>query len=1266
MAGWYVTVNDIKNWTETNKRSAEEILPLLIKKLILASCKPDSMNFPSGDSVAVGGWDGMLEVNGEIEKEFIGFIPKGKSGWEFGTNNDVKGKADKDYEKRLDTPDPFILDQTTYVFVTSRLWTKRDEWVSTKKLDGEWKDVRGINAETLQDWLEKCPAVHRWFAEIVGKRSKDLWDVEQEWNKLSSATSVKLTRKFFLHNRTKEMMELKNNLDKGKNLYRVKFKSKLESYGFLLSVIMEDENLKARSLIIQNQETWDFISQSNYELILIPKGFIPNGLGAAISNGHTVVIPIDEMDTHDVSINLPFHQRLIRQEAIQELGFDKEKASQIYQDTKGYIEPILRHSLMAPIDYREPGWKCTVSSDVLFAIFFASEWSEDNEKDKQVMEYLSNTSYTEFSKKINELSKENDPPIRRIGTTWQLISKIDFWLIIAPLITREHLDRLGSMIQVVITDIDPSFDLPSEKKFMAGIMGEMPLYSEKIKRGFGDTLAILSVYGDEFSNQLGGDKPSVLVNYWLHRIFEQNNNSRFWYSIRNITTFIAEAAPDAFLAAVEKGSMEDESIFLNLFKSEGDGVFGGCYHSSLLWGLEKISWNKQYLARVSQCLSRLSEIDPGGKMSNRPFNSLVDIYLGWLNNTSANHDERLQILEKVIVPQYSEVAWRLMSSLLLDKTNNSFGVCKPQYQEWCKEIEKKVTNVDYYKYVESIGDIMLQEVDVDMYERIGDLIQNFDSYTPDQQDKIIKMLLAIDKNTIPYEHRKQILEMLRQKISRHREYPEENWTLPTELIVKLENVYNFLQFENTLENNIFLFNDSMPELIDPLIATKSDYKEQQEWLQKKRLVAFCAIYEEQGIEGLEELLIKCSMPELVGIIAYNSLLSEVMQSYALNWLEEDDNKKEFSVGYLSTLAFKNIEEGINIYKENVEWQLRKKIEMLLCMPLNAEVLILVEKLPENGQRMFWVKVNPYSYITVDLISHVSEKLLKYDRPLAALEILFRLISKRTNDDYIKSKLLKDILIKIATEPKDIENTPNNVIYHQISQVIKFLQETAHLPEQQIQQIEWLYLKFTGKYSFSPVYLKKYISKNPSFFAQLVTWGYKRNDGKQDIKEELPESLLKQRTEKSRDLLNLMSILPGQNDDEIDKSFLNQWIDKTREIFKNEGRQNIGDFAIGQYLSRSPKREDDIWPIEVVREVIERVKSDEIDRGIRIGILNSRTATIRQRYAGGLKERELASKYEENAKKIELTSPRTANILRSIAKSYEFSAEREDMEVELES
>ncbi len=120
MSGWFVTSNDIKVWTATDKRQAEEVLPLLVKKLILASSKPKEINFPSGNAVTTGGWDDILDVEEGNE-----FIPTGKSGWEFGTNSDVKSKADADYQKRPQNPKSLVPQESTFIFATSRPWTKK-------------------------------------------------------------------------------------------------------------------------------------------------------------------------------------------------------------------------------------------------------------------------------------------------------------------------------------------------------------------------------------------------------------------------------------------------------------------------------------------------------------------------------------------------------------------------------------------------------------------------------------------------------------------------------------------------------------------------------------------------------------------------------------------------------------------------------------------------------------------------------------------------------------------------------------------------------------------------------------------------------------------------------------------------------------------------------------------------------------------------------------------------------------------------------------
>lgn len=384
MSGWFVSANDIRLWTQKSKRQAEDTLPLLVKKLILASCNPQEISFPSGDSVSVGGWDGKLIVEKGNE-----FVPDGISRWEFGTNNEVKGKADADYSKRTNDPGDSECKSVSFVFVTTRLWSKRDKWVNTKRDEHKWLDVRGLNAESLQDWLGQCPAVHRWFSQLIGKRCADTWDAEQGWSNFSNMTQVRLTTDFFLYKRDKEVERVKKSLNNSTEVLRIKSDSIKESLGFILSVIKSEQKYLSRCLIIKSQTAWDSMSSSNYGLILIPLNFEPMGLGAAVRNGNTILLPTDVLSNSAEVIVLDKISRLNRQLAFEKLGFSSEKSNEIYQETKGYLEPLLRNSSMQPIDYLKPDWITRYSPRLLFTIFFAEEWEEDNKNDRDIIEELS-------------------------------------------------------------------------------------------------------------------------------------------------------------------------------------------------------------------------------------------------------------------------------------------------------------------------------------------------------------------------------------------------------------------------------------------------------------------------------------------------------------------------------------------------------------------------------------------------------------------------------------------------------------------------------------------------------------------------------------------------------------------------------------------------------------------------------------------------------------------------------------------------------------
>lgn len=121
------------------------------------------VDFPGNDDAGRPGWNGMVEAT-----EGTPWVPAGCSGWEFGTNEDPKKKADGDFEKSVKGIAQEERAKTVFVFVTPRRWTRKTTWVAANKAKGLWKDVRAYDASDLEQWLEQSLPAQAWFAPSTG------------------------------------------------------------------------------------------------------------------------------------------------------------------------------------------------------------------------------------------------------------------------------------------------------------------------------------------------------------------------------------------------------------------------------------------------------------------------------------------------------------------------------------------------------------------------------------------------------------------------------------------------------------------------------------------------------------------------------------------------------------------------------------------------------------------------------------------------------------------------------------------------------------------------------------------------------------------------------------------------------------------------------------------------------------------------------------------------------------------------------------------
>ncbi|KAF5043162.1 hypothetical protein DSECCO2_505080 [anaerobic digester metagenome] len=1243
-------------------------MPKLVRRLIRASCKPDYLHFPSGDSIAVGGWDGTLEVLEGNE-----FIPSGFSVWEFGTDESINKKFEEDFQKRTDNPGDINPSETT-VFATSRIWKDKNKKCSEKNKEKFWKRVRGINANDLENWLEQCPSVHRWFASLIGKRTGSIWDIEQAWESWTCGTSVKATAELVLNGRSEQSESLITKLMGVPSLIHVKANSENEAYAFALATIAKTEDLAPRALIVKDQISWNLLLETQNSLILIPQGFTPENRGYAKQKGHFVIIPVNSTDSRMTSNEIIIEKmpREDRIRALQSMGLSKDQAEKIYSDTHGFIEKIRRHEILGPSEQLIPEWVDCFDSKILTTIMIVTKWDTRKEKDKEAVSILAGIPYDQLEDKLYELTSFKDTPIRLVGNIWQIISKKDLWSLIACKINRQTIDRIENVVFDVLGESDPSFDLPPEERWMASVKGAVPEYSDELKFGLADTLSLLSAFGDRECKNMGEIILTDRVDYWVRKLLTKDISARGWYSFGRNLVPLAEAAPESFLQSLESSMEGNDPSIGSLFIEQG--AFYGCLYSNMMWALETISWNLNYLPRVSLALARLSEISISKNSSDNPLHSLKEIYIGWINNTAATHENRVKIIDTVLTKNYPETTWKLLISLLPENHGgSSTPINKPTYHSWAENLKKEVTNKDYYQYINYVADKLVDLVDYNPKSRSLELVKNITRLPKKSFYKFIDKLLTIKNDELDDKVQLEIADELRSIVSMHKKYKEREWALPEKTIDKLEEVFNLIISDDILLRSKYLFDEYIPNFINPIIRLETDNKKHDEIIENYRKNALVKIYQVKGTDGIRKLAAECKFPDIVGTVIARSELKSSIQSEVLDWLENID-KNLITASQYFILNCAVVDEGwVNSVSNQCNTRSKDWVaNFLLGLPFNQNIFRLLSSFEKDITEAYWKKTKRYYLNNSDLemINWVVEQLLINERPLNALNAtcVFYGSSQTISLD---CNLLAKVLKKVAFTSylNDEKSTTKTELIsaiqtrdHNILSAIKYIQEQGQLSKEEVASIEWIYLpllKYNSLEPVKPLCLGKEILSNPDFFVNVLSLVFKP---KEEVN--LTDASKKSRAENVWLLLSMISEIPGQQENSVNAEKLREWVYRSREKLEEIGILEIGDTQIGTILSNSPPGTDGIWPHETVRDLIEDLKSPALESAIEVGKFNLRGVTTRLPFDGGKQERDLAKQYRDYAEKLTLQWSRTSEILRRLERSYEHDADREDWNVEL--
>ena len=1247
--------SEISHWAD--RPEATHQLPELIRRLILATTPmPTRLDIPGGSAVWHSGWDGLVTTETGNP-----WVPVGVSAWELSCEKNPGTKASADYGKRTDDPQGVAPAGATFVFVTPRQWSGKRNWVKERCDEGKWAEVRAFDASDLATWLEQAPAVAAWFARLIGKLPAGGYTtLEDWWQNWATVSWPNISPQLVLAGRQESADKLGEWMQQPPAHYYVQGQTREEAIAFVAAAALNSDDagaaaLLAKTLVVKSEDAWHSLTSHVSPLVLL-RAFEGNvSPQVAVGREHHVITPLyASEEPRGNGTTLP---RLGRDETVTALtgmGLSETGARVLARKTARML-PIIRRSLIDEAGGPRPSWAsptANAAQSALPALVLVGQWNELNEADREAIARIAATPYDDIANEVANLAQTEDSPLTKIGAHWRFLGHEEAWHLLAPRLHATTIQRFQETAIAALSAVSPKFGMPISERHLADIHGQTLPHSDLLRDGIARTLALMGSQGERAQNvPNASDVPERI----LQRVFAENAGWEIWATLGNILPTLAEAAPEAVLSAIEQRMAATPNPFGSLFAQEGDPLFGGSVHTGLLWALERLAWTPEYFTRTASILAQLATIDPGGTISNRPAISLTELFLPWFRVSETPDAHRLETLE-TLLKRYPEPSWQALINAYPSTFGTVTGREPPSWRPWGQDGATRPTRAEYNAFVKVMERLLLEYVGHDP-GRWQDVVGIISSLSPGAYQGATDLMMQRISAIKAHPDSVALWAQLRQELNRHRSFPDAKWAMPASKLESLAAIYERLTPAAPVQAHSWLF-DGDPKL--PEGTTHGDIKARFAQRDAACETAIVAAYQSGGEKAILSIAESAPVPRMVG----RAFTTGVGATPALALVAKhvgSDNRKltEMARGALHAIYCQSGWDGL-------EYALAMLKATNAQPPALAEVFLAVQASPDTWQRLseerpevqrrYWEQFYPFEAPKDEAaIRFVAERLLEVKRSPAVVDW----IAYAPVHHEIVIRTLEQLPADLAADKAQEPGTAG--ISHGIAKMLEKLDESSAVGDDVIARLELPFLPALLSRGHSNLAIYRVISNNPALFADLVASAYKRNDGQMDTTsaEATPIS-----AEIFARIIMGEGVVPGKmQDGSVDYESLSNWVSEARRLCAERGRAEIGDEYIGHLLAKSPDGEDDLWPCEPVREVLELLGpgAQHIGNGFDSGTFNLRGVTMRDPFAGGDQERALADKYQEQASMMASKWPHTAALLQRIVGDYQHEAQWHDQE-----
>jgi hypothetical protein len=1245
---------ELENYA-SRRDSVAGVIPELLYFLVRQSA-PDctACRIPYGASINQPGLDGFVEtVTG-----FREFVPRGRSYWEIGTGGEPQKKATDDFRKRTEKTTWEERQIATYVAVTAfgpgvDGWNEpsQREWIS-RRMDQGWKGIRILDAVKLADWLREFPAVGKWLLKQIGlvKSAAGFRTPAEHWENLQHLCKPELPAQLFMVGRDHARTQIEPLFRGQINQLVLAIDSEHDAEDFVAAFLASLEPETRREfgnhcLFISDPDVWVSMTSLTAAHVLVahPNLDLESSgqqlLFEAKKRGHRVILSASSWGGEEL-LQLRSPPAASIAATLVEFGFPEERARELAEAGALSLAALKRHllGLGTPPPYAK--WD---SSRLLALAQLIGRWSGENPADRSALEIALGKPYGEWIEVVRPEALRPDTPLIQRNENWKIISRVEAWSALGPRLTNEDLDRFQRAVLVILGEQDPKFELAPEDRFAAVVHNKALKHSSSLRKGVAEALALLGSRPSALSSCSDGKAESVAA--LTVRELLRDATWLTWASLDRYLPALAEAAPAEFMDAVEQALVDAASSpFKSVFSQESSSPMGSNYITGLLWGLETLAWNADYLIRASVLLAELASIDPGGNWANRPANSLADIFLPWHPQTCALIAKRRSAVEAILREQPG-VGWKLLLALLPHSRGATSGTRKPAWRDFIPAgWSERVTGQEYWQQIINYTDLAVATASTDV-AKLAELIARLPDLPSAALTRVLEHLGSESVLRLSETARAPLWEAVTDLVAKHRKYSNANWVMSAEILAQVESTAKKLapKSPNVLHRRLFSGRDF------DLFDEKGDYLEQERKLEALREAAVKEIFELGGLSAVLDFARQVTSPFRVGF-AFASNAADSDDSMLLPSELGNTEKKaaDFISGFVSSRAWKYGWEWVDQVSRS--WAPQEKVRLLLLLPFEFETWRRAESLGEDT-KTYWktAVVNPWH-----LKNHGQEavqKLLEYGRPSAALRCLYPMIHDK---EAFATELASRALLS-ATAIEEAGDLPDR---HNLVEIIKWLQERPDVDLPAIARIEWAYMALLDDEFGSPKFLERELASSPASFCQVLGLVF-RSKNEPRAEEPATESE-KTVAQNAFRLLRKWTTIPGQTEQgSLDVAAFSRWLVEVKRLTTESGHFGIAMSEVGRLFAHAPNDPSGLWIHRSIAEELNAKDADRMRSGFACELLNMRGV-----YYGtqGKEEREIAKGYREKADTLEQHGfHRIAATVRELATSYERQAVQEASE-----